>query len=158
MIPSESPAAAIYGLLAIAALLAAESGRHESYLDTVLSAVVAALLYWLLHSYAMLLGDRLAARERLSARALARSLFHDWALLRGAAIPLTALLLAWAAGATQKTGVLIALWTAVVCLVLFEVIAGVRSRSTPRELAIEASVGLTMGLGVLLLRILLLTH
>jgi uncharacterized membrane protein YvlD (DUF360 family) len=158
VVPRENPAATIYGLLALAALLAAESGRHESYLDTILSAIVAALLYWLLHSYATVLGDRLAQRERLSARGLAQSLFHDWALLRGAAIPLSALLAAWAAGASQKTGVLIALWTAVVCLVLFELAAGMRARSTPRELAIVAGVGLTMGLGVLLLRILLLHH
>jgi hypothetical protein len=42
--------------------------------------------------------------------------------------------------------------------VLFELAAGLRSRSSPRELAIEAGVGLAMGLGVLLLRVLLLHH
>jgi hypothetical protein len=155
LVPAENPAGAVYGLLAIGALLAAESGRHESYIDTLLSAVIAACTYWLLHAYATVLGRRLAGEERLDARALLAALAHDWALLRGAAIPLTALLLAWATGATQRTAVLAALWSAVAGLVGFEVLAGIRARARPRELALEAAVGLAMGLAVLSLKIVL---
>jgi len=155
IVPPENPEGTVYGLLAIAALLAAESGRHESYVDTVLSAVVAAGLYWLLHAYATALGSRLAEREPLSAGMLARALAHDWALLRGAAIPLGALLLAWSGGAAQRTGVLIALWSAVISLLALELAAGVRSRLNGRELALQAAVGVSLGVGVLALRVLL---
>jgi len=151
----QNPAGAVYGLLATGALLAAESGRHETYLDTVLSAVIAACVFWLLHSYANLLGRRLEGGERLSGRALVQALLRDRAVLRGASIPLGTLLLAWAAGASQRTGVLLALWSAVVGLVAFEIMAAIRTRATPRELALEASVGLAMGLAILGLRILL---
>ena len=84
----------IYGVIVVGALLAAESGRHESFLDTIGSAVIAAGLYWLAHAYASVLGRRLATHERLTAAALMRALGHDWALVRGAAIPLLAILLA----------------------------------------------------------------
>jgi hypothetical protein len=155
IVPERNPAGAVYGLLAIGALLAAESGLHETYLDTVLSAVVAAGVYWLLHAYATVLGLRLAGERRLSAPVLGRALVHNTALLRGAAIPLTALVLAWVTGAAQATGVTVALWSAVAGLVVFEAAAGVRARAGARELALEAGIGLTMGLAVLGLKIIL---
>jgi len=86
-----NPGGVVYGILAIGALLAAESGEHESYLDTLASAAIAAALYWVAHAYAELLGQRLAERERLCASALARALAHDWAIMRGAALPLLAI-------------------------------------------------------------------
>ncbi len=153
--PADNPAAAVYGLLAVGALLAAESGRHESHLDALLSALIATATYWLLHAYTAVLGRRLTDGERLSARALLRALVHDWTLLRGAAIPVAALLVAWVAGATKEAGVTAALWSAAVSLVAFELLAALRTRSSAREVALETAVGLTMGIGVLGLRIVL---
>jgi hypothetical protein len=152
IVPSENPARAIYGLLAIGAVLAAESGRHESHLDVVLSAVIAACGYWLLHAYARMLGLRFVAGGRLALSVLTQALAHESAVLRGAAVPIGALLIGWAAGATQETAVGIALWSVVVTLIGFELLAGIRARSTPGELALEASVGVALGLSVLLLR------
>jgi hypothetical protein len=145
----------IYGMIVIGALLAAESGRHETYLDTIGSALLAAALYWLAHAYASVLGRRLSMHERLTPSALRRALAHDWALVRGAAIPLLVLLLAWAAGAPQQTAITAALWSAVGSLIAFELLAGIRSRATPGELALELGVGLTMGLGIIALKVLL---
>ena len=153
--PAENPAGVVYGVIAIGALLAAESGRHESYVDTVGSALIAAALYWLAHAYATVLGRRLVTLERLTARALSRALIHDWAIIRGAAIPLLALLIAWAAGAAQETAVTTALWCAVVSVVAFELAAGIRSRATPGELALELGVGMAMGLAILALKVVL---
>jgi hypothetical protein len=153
--PSENPSGLVYGVIVIGALLAAESGRHESYLDTVASAVIAATLYWLAHAYATVLGRRLSSQEQLTARALSRALAHDWALIRGAAIPLIVLLIAWVTGAAQATAVSAALWSAVASLVAFELLAGLRSRAAAGELALEVGVGVLMGLGILALRIVL---
>jgi hypothetical protein len=155
LVPSENPSGVVYGVIVIGALLAAESGRHEGYPDAIGSAAIAAALYWLAHAYASVLGRRLASGERLTARALARALAHDWALVRGAAIPLLALLVAWAAGAQQEAAVSAALWSAIASLVLFELIAGVRSRATPAELVLELAVGLAMGMAILVLKIIL---
>jgi hypothetical protein len=155
LVPAENPSGVVYGVMVIGALLAAESGRHETHLDTLLSAAVAAALYWLAHAYASVLGERLSSAEPLTAGVLLRALGHDWALIRGASIPLLALVIAWASGAAQETAVNAALWSAVAGLVVFELLAGIRSRATPGELVLEVAVGMTMGTGIIVLKIVL---
>ncbi|HEY2140575.1 MAG TPA: hypothetical protein VGG98_00780 [Solirubrobacteraceae bacterium] len=150
--PEENPAGIVYGVITIGALLAAESGRHESYLDTFASAAIALGLYWLAHTYANLLGRRLVTHERLTGHALWRAILHDWAIVRGAAIPLLALPIAWIAGAAQATAVAAALWSAVVSLVAFELLAGLRARAAPGELVLEGGVGIAMGIAILALK------
>ena len=142
-------------MIVVGALLAAESGFHETYLDTFVSALLAAGLIWLAHSYASVLGRRLVNQERLTAAALAHALADDWALIRGAAVPLLALLCGWLAGAGQQQAVTAALWTAVACLVAFELLAGLRSHASAAELVLETAVGATMGLAILLLKVVL---
>jgi hypothetical protein len=145
----------VYGIIVIGALLAAESGRHETYLDTIASTLLAAALYWVAHAYASVLGRRLELHERLSAATLIRALAHDWAIMRGAALPLLALVLAWIAGAALATAVTAALWSAIASLIAFELFAGIRSRATPSELVLEVGVGGAMGVAILLLKIIL---
>jgi hypothetical protein len=142
-------------VIVIGALLAGESGRHESYLDTLSSAAIATALYWLAHAYAGVLGQRLETGEQLTAGGLARALGHDWALIRGAAIPLLTLLLAAIAGASQQVAVTISIWSAVTSLLGLELIAGLRSKATPGELLIQSCVGMAMGLAILSLKIVL---
>jgi hypothetical protein len=142
-------------VIVIGALLAAESGRHESYLDTLLSTAIAVTLYWVAHSYASVLGRRLSSGERLTIGALLGALAHDWALIRGASIPLLALVIAAVTGAAQETAVTAAVWSSVVSLVAFELIAGLRSGASRGELALEVGVGAAMGLAILTLKIIL---
>lgn len=155
LVPAENPAGAVYGMIVVGALLAAESGRYESHADAVGSTLIALGLYWLAHAYAGVLGQRLTSHERLTAGALGRALLHDWAIVRGAAIPLLALLLGWALGAGREAAVSAALWSTVAGLIAFELLAGVRSRATRPELALEVGVGVAMGVGILALKILL---
>lgn len=155
LLGTENPAGVIYGIIVIGALLAAESGRHETYLDTVASTLIAAALYWLAHAYANALGQRLASQQRLTAATLLRALAHDWAIVRGATLPLLALLFAWAGGARLATGVDAALWSAIASLIAFELFAGIRAHASPRELALDVSVGTVMGVAILLLKIVL---
>jgi hypothetical protein len=155
IVPAENPGGAVYGTIVIGALLAAESGRHEGYPDAVGSTLIALGLYWLAHAYANSLGRRLTTREHLTAAALGRMLLHDWAIVRGGAIPVLALLLAWALGAPRETAVTAALWSTVASLVAFELLAGVRSHATRGELALEAGVGIVMGVAILALKVLL---
>ncbi|HXB64696.1 MAG TPA: hypothetical protein VNV42_07465 [Solirubrobacteraceae bacterium] len=155
LLPGENPAGAVYGTITVGALLAAESSLRDTYPETVGAMVVALLVYWLAHSYAELLGGRIAARERLTVAGLAQALVRDWAIVRGAGAPLLALLIAWAVGAGQETGVTVALWTCVASLLAFELVAGLRARARPAELLLELCVGAAMGFGVILLRVLL---
>jgi hypothetical protein len=151
----ENSASVIYGVIVIGALLAAESGRHESYPDTLGAVVIALCLYWLAHAYADVLGHRLQTHDRLTAKALWQALLDESAILTGAALPLLALLLAYALGASRASGIEAGLWSAVASLIGFELLAGIRAQGTPSELALDAGAGITMGLAIIALKIVL---
>lgn len=153
--PRENPARAIYGVVVIGALMAAESGHHESYLDALLSAAIAASIYWLAHAYAEVLARRLRTRRRLSPGALREALAHERALLAGAALPMAALAVAGLSGADAETAVTAALWTSVAALAVLEGVAGVRAGASRGELAIEVAVGLALGVAIIALKIIL---
>lgn len=155
LLPGTNPAGAIYGMIAIGALLAAESGLRDTYLETLASALIALALYWLAHAYADMLGQRLEKRAQLTAAGLGRNLLHDWAIMRGGAVPLFVLLACWVAGASQETAITIDLWVTAANLLAYELLAGLRARSRPTELLLEGCVGAAMGLGILALRVIL---
>ncbi len=98
LVGPENPGESIYGLIVIGALLAAESGRHESYLLTIVSTTIAAAVYWLAHAYSKVLGRRLINRQRLTTRNVWDALMHDWPLMLGASVPLLVLLIGAIAG------------------------------------------------------------
>lgn len=151
----DNAAGTIYGIVTVGALLAAESGLKETYAETLGSVAITIVLYWLAHSYADVLGLRLARDERLSWRGAWQTLAHDLAIARGAGVPFLALLVAWATGASQSAAVSAGTWTAVGSLVAFELAAGLRSHGGTLELALDALVGTGMGLGIVALRALL---
>ncbi len=155
MVPAENPSGAVYGAIFIGALLAAESGLHESYLDTLLSAVLATAVNLLAHSYAGALGQRLDGGERLTGRALLRAVRHDRSIMQGAVPPITVVVVAWITGSGQEAAVNWALWSVVASLIVFELIAGIRSRAAPRELTMDVGVGALMGVAILVLKIIL---
>jgi hypothetical protein len=147
-----SPERVVYGVILVGALIAAESGSHDGYFDRASSTLLALAIYWLAHSYSTVLGRRLEHQRRLTLAGLGKAMEHDWGIVRGGAIPLIALLCCWALGASQETAVNVAIWAAVGSLIAFELVAGIRARSTPRELALEVGIGVAMGLAILALK------
>jgi hypothetical protein len=154
-VPEINPGGAVYGIITIGALLAAESGARETYAETVGSAVIAVLLYWIAHSYADVLGLRLSEHESFGWQRLWLAFVRDWAIVKGASVPLAALVVAWAAGAEQATALTVGVWAAVASLIAFELAAAVRSQAKPIEFVVEGLVGATMGIAILALRALL---
>lgn len=147
--------ALVYGTIAVAALLAAESAQRETYPDTVGAVLIALALYWLAHSYADFAGRRLKAAEKLSFAGLGRTMVHQLWILLGAAVPLLMLLVWWAAGARLSTAVTAAIWSAAVVLALIELAAALRAHLTGRELIAQTSLGLLLGLLVIAMKIVL---
>lgn len=145
----------VYGILVVDALLAAESARREQFPATIGAVALAITLYWLTHAYSDLTERRLEHNERLTLAAVGRTLIHDLMIVAGAALPLLALLISWAAGASLGTAVIVAIWTSAVVIVVIEVIAGIRAELTGKQLAIQIVVGALFGLGVILLRVIL---
>ncbi len=149
------PAGLIYGTITVAALLAAESARQETYAETFGAVVITLALYWLAHSYAQFTGERMSAGEHFTYRGLLRTAAHELAVLLGAAVPLGAILIGWAAGAALDTAVLAAIWSAAAIVVVTEVVIGVRAELTGRDLVRQTGVGVLLGLLVIALRVLL---
>ena len=150
-----NPAAAVYGTITVGALLAAESAQHESYPRTFVAVALALLLYWLAHSYSSFAARRLLLGERLNLRGFAWTMAHELPILIGAAVPLVALLISWAAGARLASGVNAAIWTSAAMILIVEVVAGVRARLFGRELFAQATLGALLGLLVLALKLVL---
>lgn len=147
--------AAIYGLMTVGALLAAESASSETYVETVVAVVITMLVYWLAHSYAEFASERLKDREPARLAALVRIMGTQVTILFGAAIPLLALLIDWVIGVSLSSAVTTALWTAAVMVMLIEVMAGVRAKQSGRELVLQTLFGAFLGLLIIVLRLVL---
>ena len=147
--------AAIYGLMTVGALLAAESAASETYAETVGAVAITMIVYWLAHSYAEFASDRLKDREPARLGALGQIMVQQVPILWGAAIPLIALLICWVVGASLSTAVWTALVTSAVMVMLIEVVAGLRAKQSGRDLILQALFGAVLGLLIIALRLVL---
>jgi hypothetical protein len=150
-----NPAGAVHGTLIVAALLAAESARNETYADTVGAVAIALLLYWLAHSYAEVTARRLQKQEALTLDSLVETMVHELTIILGAAVPLLTLLIWWAAGGSLSGAVTAAIWTAVGVIIVTEAVIGVRAELPRKELIVQTAFGATLGALVIGLRLLL---
>jgi hypothetical protein len=150
-----NPAALVYGTIAVAALLAAESAQRETYGGTVGAVLVTLFLYWFAYSYAEFTGQRLQHSERFTFAGIARMMRHELPVLIGAIVPLAVLLIWWAAGAHLVAAVTAAVWTSAGTIVAIEVMVGLRLRLRGRELVAQTALGAMLGLLVVALRVLL---
>ncbi len=153
--PRDGEVGAIYGLILVGSLMAAESYKQESHLDVLLSVAITLLVYWLAHAYSLALGRRIERSEVLSLHSLYDGGRDSASVLQGALVPLLTLLVAWGAGVASQTSIDIALWSAVATLVCLELIAGLRAKERPLELALSCCVGAGIGAAVLALKVLL---
>ncbi len=154
-LPRYNLGSAVYGLITISALIAAESAAQETFGETVAGVALAMVLYWVAHAYSELVAWRVRRGEQLTAGSMGRMLRWELPILAGASPPLIAVLIAWAAGAALGTAIDIALWTGVATIIAVEVAAGIQARLSGRKLLIQAVVGAAFGLLILALRLVL---
>jgi hypothetical protein len=113
----------------------------------------------LAHGYAHWAGERLRRGgdrdDGPSARRLGRTLMHEWPIIEGGAIPLIALLIAWAVGAPLPAAIAADLGIAAAALVAFELAGGLRQRLRPVQLLGNTAVGLVLGLTLFAVKMLL---
>ncbi|HTU85781.1 MAG TPA: hypothetical protein VMF57_09425 [Solirubrobacteraceae bacterium] len=148
-----SLASAIYGTIIVGSLLAVESAQHGTYLRTVGAVLIALLLYWLAHSYAASASGRLRDGDPLTLEGLVHTMAGELPILAGAALPLLALLLAWATGAQLAAAVTAAIWTSAGTILVIEVVAGMRAEQSGRKFAVQATIGALLGLLIIALRL-----
>jgi hypothetical protein len=151
----DNPAGLIYGTITVAAIVAAESARQETYPKTLAAMAVALILYWLAHSYSYYTGDRLEEGDRFTYAGLARTSVRELSVLLGGAIPFLVMLICWAFGVPLSTAVTVDVLTAAGIVVAIEVVIGIRGKLTGRELIRQTVVGATLGVLIVALRVLL---
>ncbi len=149
------PGRAVYGTLAVGALLAAESTRRETYGQTVGAVVLTLVLYLLAHSYSELTGRRLRQQAHLTVRELALEMRDEVPMVAAGAVPLVPILAFWAAGGALDHALLAGVWTVVAVLIAVEALAAWRLRLSGAELARQAALGAGLGLLVIALRAIL---
>jgi hypothetical protein len=150
-----NPGGVLYGVLAVATVIAAESTRRETFGKLLLASAITMALYWAAHAYAHHWTSRFHKAREWTLGEIRDSLRYEASILLGAALPLAVLLGAWIAGTTTETAVTWVLWIAGVELVALEVVPGVRHRLPVRDLAVQSVLGISMGLGILGLRFVL---
>jgi hypothetical protein len=152
---SANPGDAVYGAIAVGALLAAESARRETYPRTIAAVAITMVLYWLAHSYADLAGQRLRSGAHLTAGRIQATIVHELPILIGAAVPLASLLVCWAAGVKLPHGVIAGIWTSAAIVAAIEIVAGLRGDLTGGRLLSQALMGALLGSLILVLKVVL---
>lgn len=150
-----NPHGLVFGNITVGALLAAESAQHETYGETVGAVAIAMLLYWLAHAYADFAAQRLEEAAPLRLGSFAWTMVHELWILIGAALPLLFVLVWWATGGRLQDAVTAAIWVSAAIIVVIELVAGLRADQSGRELAVQTTVGVLLGLGVIALRVVL---
>ena len=150
-----NPDGVVYGVLALATVIAAESTRRESFPKLVEASAITIGLYWMAHAYARHWGSRVEEVGHWSLAEILLSLKQESSILVGAAVPTAVLALAWIAGLSLETAVTAVLWSAGVELIALEIGVAIRRHSGPRDLAVQSLLGLGMGLGIFVLRLVL---
>jgi hypothetical protein len=149
------PAGAVYGVISVGVLLAAESALKETYLATVASVVITLLMYVLAHAYAGYAGERLETGEPISLADFGRSIAREAWLLIGAGLPLIAVVVAWALGASLSSAITAAVWTSAGTVLVIELVAGIRAGESGRDLVVQTALGAVLGALVIALRLIL---
>ena len=150
-------AAGIYGAIITAAILAA-AGGHLPTVALVVSVVVTLLVYWLAEEYAELLGEQ-ATGGILPSRAYIRAaLAATWPMVSASYLPLLALVLARAAGASSNVAANVGLVATILLLIAHAWIAGRAARLHGWQLIFAVSVAAALGLTMVVLKDLVLLH
>jgi hypothetical protein len=137
---------AIYGTITAGALMAAEFARRETYPRTIGALAIALALYWVAHGYAADADARLREKKALTLGGFGSALLHELPILAGAAVPLVVIVIFGLAGAKLATGITAALWTAAATIAAIELTAAFRSGARGWELAVQAVIGIALGL------------
>ncbi len=155
--PGQRYAAGIYGTIITAAILAAAGPRRDT-LQLAMSIVVTLTVFWLAEQYAELLGEHLGGGRLVSWHDVRTTLARTWPMVASSVIPLLVLLAARGLGAAQAAAPNAGLVTAVLLLMLYGWQAGRSSHLRGRQQLVIAVVAALLGLLMVALKVLVLTH
>jgi uncharacterized membrane protein YhaH (DUF805 family) len=150
----ESTAAAIYGVIVSAAVMATSHALRAVAVDV--AVLVTLVIYWSAERYARLVAERIHDGRRPTWREVRTQLTRGWELVSASALPLIVLTLTRATGADLSTAILAALVcsTVVLCVAGWEI--GRHGQLTTGERVFSAAIAGLFGIGMIALKT--LTH
>ena len=119
--------AAIYGSILAAALVAALDVNEVSPREMTMTLLSTTLVFAVAHAWSEVVGERIAFGHGASLRRLVELIRREWPLVEAGFVPGAALALAWAGLWSASVGASIALALAVLQLVGWGILVGLRS-------------------------------
>ena len=153
---SGSATQGVYGLILATAVIAISRESDPSDAgQAAISMLVTALVFWLAHVYARLLGTAVSDDWGLTRAAVARATRENWSLVE-VAIPLVLILALGAIGVIPERAALVAATVlALVELAATGAYAAIRHGAGPGGTLLSAAFALMLGLFVVLLKVLI---
>jgi hypothetical protein len=149
-------AAGIYGTIVASAVLAG-GGAQLRTVPLAIAVVVTLLVYWAAEGYAELLGEQIHAGRLPRREQVRAALVGLWPMVTASYVPLLALLVARALGATTKNAATVGLVVALVLLVAHGWAAGRAAQLRGPRLLVVTLIAGAFGVVMILLK-LLVTH
>jgi len=146
-----NPAAVIFGVITVGAVLAAEGARSEPFARSIGAAVAVLVLYWLVHAWSIDTGNRLETRRGFDIVSFFAVLGLESPIIRGAIPPILAVAIAGLAGAADRRAVFIGTIVAALMLVAIEFVAAMRNRMVGRQVVVQTAMGAVFGCGLIVL-------
>lgn len=143
-----NPGGVLYGVLAVATVIAAESTRRETFGKLVLASTITMVLYWAAHAYSHHWTSRFHEATAWTFGEITGAFLDEAPILLGAVLPLGLLVAAWLVGSSTETAVTMVLWGAGTELVVLEVLPGIRHHLGLKDLAVQSVLGISMGAGI----------
>jgi hypothetical protein len=148
--------AAVYGSFLVASVVgvAFETGASAGTMTG--TAFGSMVVFWLAHTWSEVIGQRITLGERFRRRDVFVIARREWPLVQASVLPTVLLALAWAGLWSRDTGASLALAAAILQIVGWAYVAGLRSGAT-RLGAVVLAAGQGV-LGMLLLELERLVH
>jgi hypothetical protein len=150
-----NPAGLVYGTILSATLISAETARAERYAGALAGIILAEIIYWLALSYSEFAGERVEKGEPFELKGFVRSARHELAVVLSGIPPFIVIVVCWIAGATLTTALTIGVYTAAGMIVLAELVIGISTEQTGRQLVVDTLVGVLFGLVVVAVKVFL---
>lgn len=142
----------VYGRITVGAVIAIDGSHFTQTWRLIGTTVFVLIIYFAAHVYADTLARRFVQPGPISAKLVAAVMNAESGIVRGASLPLVAMTVAAVFGCALATVQVVGLAATVLCLILFEVIAGVKARFTRWQLIFQAAVGAGFGIAIIGLR------
>jgi hypothetical protein len=150
-----NPGGLVYGTILSATLISAEYAKAERYAGALGGIVIAEIIYWLALSYSEFAGDRVKTGDPFEFKGFFRSARHELAVVLSGIPPFVVIVVCWIAGATLSTALTLGVYTAAGMIVLSELVIGISTEETGRQLVVDVLVGVLFGILVVAIKVLL---